>query len=70
MHLGQEQREFGSHHPSSSPREGFENKPVVWRLRWPQFIVDELVSSDNPNGTISNSDLELAGGLLHLEALA
>jgi len=24
---------------------------------------------DNPNGTITNSDLELAGGLLHLEAL-
>jgi hypothetical protein len=24
---------------------------------------------DKPNGTITNSDLELAGGLLHLEAL-
>ena len=27
-----------------------------------------MVTSENPNGTISNSDLELAGGLLHLEA--
>ena len=24
---------------------------------------------DNPNGTITNSDLELAGGLMHLESL-
>ena len=43
---------------------------MVWRLRWPQFIIDQLVTSENPDGTISNSDLELAGGLLHLEALA
>ena len=56
--------------PSLRPREGYKNEPVVWRLQWPQYIVDELVSSDNPDGTISNSDLELAGGLLHLEALA
>ena len=56
--------------PTLKPREGFKNGPVVWRLKWPQFIVDKLVSSDNPDGTISNSDLELAGGLLHLEALA
>ena len=56
--------------PHLVPREGFQNKPVVWRLRWPQFIIDQLVTSENPDGTISNSDLELAGGLLHLEALA
>jgi hypothetical protein len=52
------------------PREGFDNKPVVWRLQWPQYIIDKLVTSKNPNGTISNSDFELAGGLLHLEALS
>ena len=51
-------------------REGFENKPTVWRLKWPQYIIDRLVTSENPDGTISNSDLELAGGLLHLEALS
>ena len=56
--------------PSLKPREGCKNAPVVWRMEWPQFIIDKLVSSDNPTGTISNSDLELAGGLLHLEALA
>lgn len=44
--------------------------PVVWRLEWPQHIRDKLVSADNPAGTITNSDLELAGGLLQLECIA
>jgi len=52
------------------PRQGATTQPLVWRLRWPQRIADLLVTDANPNGTISNSDLELAGGLLHLEALA
>ena len=56
--------------PSLKPQEGYKNEPVVWRLKWPEFIVDKLVSSDNPNGSIPNSDLGLVGGLLHLEALA
>ena len=42
----------------------------MWRLRWPRRIADLLITDANPNGTITNSDLELAGGLLHLEALA
>ena len=42
---------------------------MIWRLRWPQEIIDRLVTADNPNGDITNSDLELAGGLIHLEAL-
>ena len=52
------------------PRQGATNQPLVWRLRWPQQIADLLVTEDNPKGTITNSDLEPAGGLLHLEALA
>lgn len=52
------------------PREGYKNEPVLWRLKWPQHIIDQLVTTENPNGTVSNSDLELAGGLLHLEAIA
>ena len=52
------------------PRDGYARRPVLWRLKWPQEIIDKLVSDKNPNGTISNSDLELAGGLLHLEAIA
>ena len=31
---------------------------------------EKIVTSFNPTGTISNSDLDLSGGLLHLEALA
>jgi hypothetical protein len=52
------------------PRQGYKNAPIVWRLKWPKHIIDKLVTSRNPDGSISNSDLELAGGLLHLEALA
>lgn len=44
--------------------------PVVWRLEWPAWVLEALVSSDNPNGWLTNSDLELAGGFLHLESLA
>ena len=52
------------------PREGYHpNIPVIWRYKWPQVIVDKLVTSNNRSGTITNSDLELAGGLIQLEAL-
>ena len=44
--------------------------PILWRLQWPKFITDSIVSSDNPTGAITNSDLELAGGLLHLDCAA
>ena len=43
--------------------------PVVWRVQWPKQIQDLLVTEQNPLGTITNSDLELAGGLLHLQAI-
>lgn len=56
--------------PALRPRDGFDHKPVVWRMEWPRHIIDRLVTSSNPGGSITNSDLELAGGLLHLEALA
>ena len=50
---------------------GFDNRPILWRLKWSQDIIgDNLVIDSNPTGTSSNSDLKLAGGLLHLEALA
>ena len=44
--------------------------PIVWRVQWPKAIQDQLVTESNPLGTITNSDLELAGGLLHLQAIA
>ena len=44
--------------------------PILWRLQWPSDLPAKLVSTSNPLGSITNSDLELAGGLLHLEAAA
>ena len=38
--------------------------PTVFRLEWPQEIRDALISESNPEGTITNSDLECAGLLL------
>ena len=43
--------------------------PTLWRYRFPEDIVDSLVSFDNPSGTINNSQLELAGGIAHQDAL-
>ena len=44
-----------------------ENKaipPVVFRLQWPEDISKSIVSDSNPEGTITNSDLEMAGLLM------
>ncbi len=56
--------------PALVPRQGYTNtQPLAWRFKWPQEIVNKLVTDQNPRGTITNSDLELAGGLLHLDAI-
>jgi hypothetical protein len=39
-------------------------KETVWKQEWPQAIQDTFVSSHNTTGTISISDLEMAGVLL------
>jgi hypothetical protein len=39
--------------------------PIVWRLEWPPDMQQNVVSFSNPNGTITNSDLEMAGMLAH-----
>ena len=39
--------------------------PAVWRIPWPKEVQDNFVSSTNREGTISISDLECAGLLLH-----
>ena len=39
--------------------------PTVWRIEWPATIQNNLVSFQNPRGTLTNSDLEMAGHLLH-----
>ena len=56
--------------PELTPRTGLIAQPLVWRLKWPQDIIDNLVTEHNPKGTVTNSDLELAGGLLHLDIAA
>ena len=38
--------------------------PTVWRVHWPPSITNDIVSTTNPKGSISNSDLEMAGILL------
>ena len=37
--------------------------PIIWRVPYPQDVVDCLVTYKNPGGDINNSDLELAGGV-------
>jgi hypothetical protein len=43
--------------------------PIVWRQRFPADITADLVSDKNPTGTITNSDLELAGTVAHQDVL-
>jgi hypothetical protein len=44
-------------------------QPFAWRAQFPRNIVDKLVSFDNPTGTINNSELELAGAIVHQDVL-
>jgi hypothetical protein len=46
------------------------NSPIVWRVPFPSDIQADLVSATNPQGTITNSDLETAGAVVHHDALA
>ena len=43
--------------------------PLLWHYQSPSSISSHLITDKNPQGTISISDLELAGGLLHLDVL-
>jgi hypothetical protein len=57
--------------PHFTPHTGFTStQPLVWRHQWTDFISSWLVMADNSHGSIKNSNLELAGGLLHLDALS
>ena len=44
--------------------------PLLWCQRFPPWIQRQLVSFSNPDGTINNSDLELAGSVAHNNILA
>lgn len=56
-----------SHTIGSRMKNKNKHHPLFWHYKWPQDIVDNLVTEDNPSGTTMKSDLELAGGLLHLD---
>jgi len=43
--------------------------PFVWRYPFPDAVRKALVSTDNPTGTINNSELELAASIVHEAAL-
>ena len=44
--------------------------PILWRAPFPDWVRALLVSFKNPRGTITNSDLELAGLLIHHDVIA
>ena len=39
--------------------------PTVFHLEWPKDIQDMMCTQENPDGPITNSDLELAGLLIY-----
>ena len=43
--------------------------PILWRSPFPPHIQAALVSWENPTGTVSNSDLELAASVAHNDVL-
>jgi hypothetical protein len=44
--------------------------PFLWRARFPVDVSNDLVSFANPNGTVTNSDLELAASIVQLDVAA
>ena len=58
----------GSLLPTSCPEKGPQTSHL-WRPYWLPHISDLFVANANPGGTITNSDLDLTCGLIHLEAL-
>lgn len=41
--------------------------PLLWRSQFPQHITNSVISWENPKGSLTNSDLELAGTLAGLD---
>jgi len=41
---------------------------LVWHTSFPTALTQHLVSSANPHGSLTNSNLELAGSVLHTAA--
>lgn len=47
-----------------------DHSPIVWREPFPSNIQESVISDKNPAGTITNSDLELAGVIAHNAIIA
>ena len=45
-------------------------EPTLWRVKLPESVRRELVSFDNPNRAINNSQLELVGGVAQSDVLS
>ena len=39
--------------------------PIVWRVLFPKDVAASMVSWENPTDKVTNSDLELAGSVIH-----
>ncbi len=46
-----------------------DDPPLVWRAPFPEEIQNQLSSFKNPTGAVTNSDLELAGTIVHQAVL-
>ena len=44
--------------------------PILWRAPFPPCVLEDLVSTSNPHGSLTNSHLEAAGQLVHHDVLA
>jgi hypothetical protein len=44
--------------------------PMLWRQQWPSSISTRLVSSSNPKGDITNSELEIAATIAQFDVLS
>jgi hypothetical protein len=47
-----------------------DGRNIIWRQPFPSAVRKSLITADNPRGTITNSDLELAGIIAHQDMLA
>jgi hypothetical protein len=52
------------------PMEDGSVDPILWRSPFTPVIASRLVSSDNPTGNITNSELKLAGSVAQLDVLS
>ena len=44
-------------------------QPFLWQLKWPSGIQNDLIMDENPEGSLTINDLELAGIVLNWLAL-